>query len=167
MSIDINYHPGQGFSIDDKMLEWGMDRESVQLLLGGSITVLNEHSTQGIISDIEPGIVSIGHSVIYKDYCGLLNYFELSYDGANKLAELEVYYGVNFLLDNVRLDFGMLFDEAVHCLQTLSTDGIYCDAHTYFSADLKLVISEAISSGGLRSGFCYVHCAKDKSCLTR
>ncbi len=90
----------------------------------------------------------------------------LNYDQNNKLTELEVHYGFDVLIDNVRLQFGKEISDFIRQFHKLGIEHSEIESGDYIFPKLKMTIADNESMGGNGTGLSYFYGTSDISHLT-
>lgn len=164
--MDIVYLPNKGFILNSIKFEWNYERNSVREKLG------NKHTDEDRIIDVAEffdGDETMNihqRRDIYENLNSKNDLMFLNYDKENRLIDLEVHYGFDIIIDNIRLDFG---NEILDIIKQFQKNGIeYSETEkgNYLLPKIKITIADSESMGGDGTGLSYFYATSDISHLT-
>ena len=165
--MDIEYLPNKGFILNSLKFEWNNERNSVREKLG------MKHKEEDKIIDVAEffdGDESMNiHQKrdVYKNLNSKKDLLFLNYDKNNRLRDLEVHYGFDILIDNIRLDFGTEITDLIKQFKNIGTEYSETEKGNYFLPKLKITIADSESMGGEGTGLDYFYATSDISHLTK
>ncbi|TXD80532.1 hypothetical protein ESY86_20665 [Subsaximicrobium wynnwilliamsii] len=165
--MDIEYLPNKGFILNSLKFEWNNERNSVREKLG------MKHKEEDKIIDVAEffdGDESMNiHQKrdVYENLNSKKDMLFLNYDKENRLRDLEVHYGFDILIDNIRLDFGTEISDLIKQFKNIGTEYSELEKGNYFLPKLKITIADSESMGGDGTGLSYFYATSDISHLTK
>ena len=165
MAVTLTYQPDKGVFFDDALLFWDADRQQVRTLLNGKFEIGDNVVDLSQYNNGDTSQNIIQRRDIYKNYKGQDNFFFLNFDTNDRLTEVEVHYGLDINIEDVKLDFATDIEKVTELLDSISDSKEQLSEGEYFYKNLKLTVGSSEGMGGEGRELSYLYCAKDVSHL--
>jgi hypothetical protein len=146
MSVIFKYQPNAGIVFGGNSIPWNASKKNVRGALGGRFEVQTEW---GLNRDI------------YKEIDGQPLFVFIDYDEQDRFVELEVHSGISFEVNGQTLDFDQSFGQAVHHINSISTDMVRNREGEVLFKDLKLNLCSGRVMGSDNDLLSYIYCSNN------
>ncbi len=163
--MTFEYLPSIGFKIDSILFKWDEKREVVREKLEGQhqeddrIIDMAEFFDGNESQNIEQ------RRDIYTNFKSDHNYFFLSYDENDQIAELEIHWGIKIVVEKIELNFGVDIDQFLTQFSSIGEKYSEIEEGSYLFQNLKMNIANSESSGGEGNGLSYFYSAQNMNHL--
>jgi hypothetical protein len=159
MTTKLEYTPDIGIKINSMTINWFTNRETVRNLLG------QPSEQQDRVIDLGENLKVESRRDIYKNIYAGDNYIFLNYNTDNALTELEVHWGVDITVKDIKLDFNSNIQENITALAKLTDNFKEIETGNFLFPTLKLTIADHESLGGDGHELGYFYASTDISHL--
>ena len=164
--MDIEYLPNKGFILNSVKFEWNNKRGSVR----GKLGMKHKEDDKIIdVADFFDGDESMNiHQKrdVYENLNSKKDVLFLNYDKENRLRDLEVHYGFDIIIDNIRLKFGTEISDLIEQFKKNGIEYSELEKGNYFLPKLKITIADSKAMGGVGNELSYFYGTSDISHLT-
>jgi len=164
--MTIDYLSNIGFTYNSSTIKWNEDRNSIRKIFG------NKHREDDRtinVSEFYNGDESMNINQrrdVYENLNSKSDLLFLNYNQHNRLTELEVHFGYDILINNIKLEFGKEITEFIKLFGNSKIEYSETETGNYILPKLKIAIANDEAMGGNGNGLSYFYGTSDISHLT-
>jgi len=157
----ITYQVNKGVSINDVNINWGTDREMVRNLLSENYVTQDQVIDLSEYNNGSDEFNIYQKRDVYKINDKINIFYMLNYDKKNKLRDIEVHNTDIIRIGDIYFSFDDSIVNVLEKIKTLSPNVRKLRDKSYFFENLKIVIADKRSLGGITNKLGYFYASSN------